>query len=79
MSPEITFDESGREFVLDAFDKAVDDDGYIIEADDGTRVLTYDGKPLKEEELGLIAEGSDIFVEDNFASIVDFVTQRTRD
>ena len=76
MCPQITFDESTDEFILDAFDKSVDSEGYIIEAETGERVLTPEGEPIPIEEFGGIAKGSEIFVQDNFVSVLNQVKRQ---
>lgn len=77
MSQEIIFDDSAVDYVLDAFEKEVDSDGYIVESDSGEKVLTPDGEEILADELAILAEGSDVFIEDNFASIVDYVLNRS--
>ena len=76
MSSELTFDDSAVEFVLDAFDNTVDEEGYIVKEDTGERILTPDGTPLTPEELGGIAKGSEIYVEDNYVSVLEYVKSR---
>lgn len=73
MSEIITFDNSAVEFVLDAFGNTVDDEGYIVKEDTGERVLTPEGKPLSPEDLGGIAKGSEIYIEDNYVSVLEYV------
>jgi hypothetical protein len=73
MSETITFDDSAVEFVLDAFGNTVDDEGYIVKEDTGERVLTPEGKPLSPEDLGGIAKGSEIYIEDNYVSVLEYV------
>ncbi|PSP56381.1 hypothetical protein BRC72_11990 [Halobacteriales archaeon QH_7_66_36] len=77
MSSELTFDDSAIEFVLDAFDNAVDEEGYIIKEDTGERILTPDGTPLTPEELGGIAKGSEIYVDDNYVSVLEYLKSRS--
>lgn len=76
MPPAITFDESATDAILDEFNKAVDEEGYIIEADTGERVLTPEGEEITKEEFAGIAKGSEIFVEDNFVSLINHVKRR---
>lgn len=73
MAPQITFDKSATELVLKQFDKTVDEEGYIIEdSENGDRVLTPEGEEIKKSELAGVAEGSQVFVEDNFVSLINF-------
>jgi hypothetical protein len=76
MSETITFDDSAVEFVLDAFDNTVDDEGYIVKEDTGERVLTPKGNPLAPEDLGGIAKGSEIYIEDNYVSVLEYVKSK---
>ena len=48
--PKITFDVSAREFVLGAFDKKLDDDGYVVEsADPEQKVIAQSGQDIRIE------------------------------
>jgi len=76
MPPTVTFDENATEFILECFEKDVDTDGYIVEADTKERVVTPEGREIKAEDLAITAEGSELFIEDNFASIVDYVERK---
>jgi len=76
MPPIVTFDENATEFILECFEKDVDTDGYIVEADTRERVVTPEGREIKADDLAITAEGSELFIEDNFASIVDYVERK---
>jgi len=76
MSPQLTFTEDATEFILEGFGKTVDEEGFIIEQESGERVLTPAGEEIEADDLGGIANGSEIFVEDNFASVVDYVEKK---
>ena len=78
MSVDITFEESAVDHVLREFDKSVDDEGYIIEEESGDRVLTPEGDELRVDDLGAIAKGSEIFIEDNFVSVLEYVETRSQ-
>jgi hypothetical protein len=78
MSIEITFGKSAVEPVLDEFDKTVDDDGLVVEQDTGNPVLTQSGNELRVENVGGIANGSEIYIENNFVSILEYVESRNR-
>ncbi|MFB6189996.1 MAG: hypothetical protein ABEJ91_00290, partial [Candidatus Nanohaloarchaea archaeon] len=62
--------------VLRIFGKETDDEGYIVERNSGERVLTPEGEPIKRDNLGMIARGSEVFVEDNFVSKLNYVKNR---
>lgn len=74
MTTDIVFERSRIDYLLDLFDKEVDDQGYIVDAKTGEKVHSSDGNPLKADDLGVVGHGSEIFVEDDFTSIVDYVT-----
>lgn len=78
MSPTLTFDQSATEFVLESFDKEVDDEGYIIDADTGERETTPSGDPIKKEEFTGVEDGSTLFLDDDFMTLVDHI-KRQRD
>jgi hypothetical protein len=72
MTPDIVFDETNIEYLLDLFDKEVDEEGYIYDPELDNRVRS-DGDPIKASELGVVGYGSEIFIRDEVDSIVDFV------
>jgi len=77
MSPELTFDDSAVEHVLDAFDKEIEQ-GFVVEQESGERVLRPDGEPVTRDDFGGIAKGSELFVENNYASILEY-TKRNKE
>lgn len=76
MSPELLFDNSALGFVLEAFGNTVDEEGYIVKEDTGERVKTRDGNPIRPEELGGIAKGSEVYIEDNYVSVLEYVKHK---
>lgn len=73
MAPNITFDESAIDHILSEFGKKIDDQGYVVEdSSEEERVLTPEGEEIRAAELAGIAKGSQIFVEDNFVSLINF-------
>lgn len=65
--------------ILDAFDKTVDELGFIVEKSDPTqRVLTSDGKELEFDRFAGIApghtKGSLRFIRDDIFSLIKFAT-----
>lgn len=76
MSSQLTFDDSAVGFVLDAFGDTVDEEGYIIKEDTGERVRTKEGTPLRPEDLGGIAAGSEVYIEDNYVSVLEYVKEQ---
>lgn len=68
---KMIFDESAREFVLEAFNKKVDADGYIVEkSNGGHRVLTPSGDEIKAGEFAGVRKGSVVFIRSDIASLV---------
>lgn len=76
MSTEITFDDSAVDFVLEAFDNSVDEQGYIVKEESGERVRTREGNPVAPEDLGAIIKGSEIYLEDNYVSVLEYVKEQ---
>ncbi len=66
----ITFDESARKTILEAFDKAVDDDGYIVEKHSRERVLSQEGEEVLEKEFAGIKKGSEVFLKSDLTSLI---------
>lgn len=73
---DVTFEKDAVDHVLASFDKAVDEDGYIIKEGTGERVQTPGGEELRAEDLAIVAHGSDLFIDDNFASLVEHVERQ---
>ncbi|MFD1527530.1 MULTISPECIES: hypothetical protein [Halobacteriales] len=68
MPQEIIFGEEKREYVLDALNREVDDDGFVVKPN-GERVLATDGEPIKADDIGYIGHGSTDFVRDDISEI----------
>lgn len=58
MAPSLTFDESAAEFVLEAFDREVDGEGYVINPKTGERETTPDGEEIHRDEFTGVEDGS---------------------
>ena len=70
----ITFDESAKELILSFFDKAVDDDGFIVEKNDKKkRVLASDGKEIQMSEFAGMKDGR--FFRTDISSILSLVDE----
>jgi hypothetical protein len=69
----ITFsgDKQTKLFVLALLNKTVDNDGYIIEVESENPVLTRKGESLHIDNFGGVRNGSEIFLEDNYVSILE--------
>ncbi len=67
----ITFDKSAKNFVLDAFDKSVDKDGYIVEKKNPKqRVIAQDGQEVEFDKFAGIKKGSQVFIKSDLVSII---------
>lgn len=72
----LTFDESAAEDVLKAFGKDVDDEGYLVDQESEERETNQDGEEIQKEHFAGIEQGSLIFVDDDFNSLVAHVNRR---
>jgi hypothetical protein len=71
MSLKITFDESTRGFVLDAFGKSIRD-GFIVEkSKPNEKVITPRGEDIPVKEFAGVRKGSVIFVKSDIVSLVE--------
>jgi len=77
MKPTLTFHVSAKKFVLDVFEKTVDQEKYIVEKDNSEqRVLTAKGEEIRLGDFAGIRHGSGIFVKSDITSLVaasDFI------
>lgn len=76
MSTTLTFDESAAEFVLESFGRAVDDEGYVIDPETGRRETTENGEDIHKDEFTGVENGSIIFLDDDFTTLVNHVKRR---
>jgi len=68
----ITFDTESKNMVLDLINKAVDQEGFIVEKDNPEqRVLTNKGEEITLDEFGGIRVGSEIFIKDNLPALME--------
>jgi hypothetical protein len=68
---KITFDDSARGFVLDAFGKK-ESGGYIVEkADACQRVLTPRGEEIPIRDFAGVRKGSAIFLTSDIISLIE--------
>lgn len=66
----ILFDKSARRDIIDLFDKSVDSENYIIEKENGQRVLSLDGEEIKIRKFAAITKGSESFVRSDLVSLM---------
>ena len=70
----VTFDKSAKKFILDSFNKSIDDNDFIVERDNPSKkVISLDGQEIKSTELGGIKKGSEIYLKSDFISIIKFL------
>lgn len=68
----ITFDKSAREFILESFNKTIDEEGFIVEkSNTEQRVRTPDGDEISELEFAGVKEGSEVFIKSDLLSIIE--------
>lgn len=67
----ITFGDGTKKDILSFFDKMVDEDGFIIEANSKEKVLSPDGQEVKIDEFAGIMGGSEIFIKSDLISIIE--------
>lgn len=68
----ITFDKSARKYILNVFNKSVDDEGFIVEKDNPEqRVLAQDGQQVEYENFAGIRKGSEIFIKSDLISLMN--------
>lgn len=66
----IVFDEKGKDFILNIFNKSTDTEGFIIEKKTKNRVLTPEGKEITKDELAVIKKGSEKFIAGDLTSLM---------
>lgn len=67
----ITFSKSATDFILNTFDKAVDEKGLIIEKNKPSqRVLAPDGQEIHVSEFAGIKKGSEVFIKSDLVSLI---------
>lgn len=77
MASEIVFKEEQVDYLLNLFDKEVDDEGYIVDVESGERASSTEDAPIKKDELGFVGHDSVHFVEDDISSIVGYLSEQT--
>jgi hypothetical protein len=74
MEKIINFGKEAKLQILEAFNKTVDENGYIVEKSNlAQKVLTIDGEELKLEDFAGIRKGSAIFIKSDLVSIINLV------
>lgn len=71
MRKVITFETKFKDFILDSFDKTVDNEGYVVEKKSSKRVITLDGSELKKEDFAGVREGSEVYIKSDLLSLIE--------
>lgn len=79
MSETLTFDESAAEFVLESFGRSVDEEGYVVDNETGERETTEGGNEIHRKHFAGVEDGSIIFLDDDFNTLVRHVKRRRGD
>lgn len=75
----IIFDEDVKDFVYKVFNKGVDKDGYIVERDSSSRVITPEGDFVRNQEFAAIIPGSEVFVTNDMPSLLKHLNREAID
>ena len=68
---KITFDQSARDFVLEAFNKKIEK-GYLVESDNPEqKVLAKDGHDIQQNRFAGIRKGSEIYIRSDIVSLIE--------
>ena len=71
MMNTILFDNSAKPFILDAFDKTINEEGVIVEkGNPDQRVFSVDGEEIEEKNFAGIKKGSEIFIKSDIISLM---------
>lgn len=71
----IVFDPDVKDFILDLFDKEEDTEGYIIERESGSRVITPNGSHIRKDEFAGVTPGSEIFLTNDLPSLLKYANR----
>ena len=67
----ITFQDSVKTFILKAFEKKVDEDGFIVESKNPKqKVLAPDGQEVTLDQFAGIKKGSEVFIKSDLLSLL---------
>lgn len=72
----MTFESEVMEHILASVGASVDEEGYVVDEEEETRITNPDGEEIKVDELAIVEDGSTIFVDDNFDSLVKHVERQ---
>lgn len=76
-STTLTFDESAADFILESFGREVDEDGFVYDPESGEyETIDENGERLNVEHFAGVEDGSIIFLDDDFTTLVEHVKRR---
>lgn len=70
-APKLLFTDKSLPLILEAFDKSINEEGFIIEKSTGELVLTPEGEEIEAKNFAGIKKGSEIFFKDDLYSIMN--------
>ena len=70
----IAFDDKSKNIILQLFNKAIDEQGYIFDIKTGVRVLTPQGEEVLGRDFAGIRKGSEIFITKDLPSLIQFAS-----
>ncbi|AAV45603.1 unknown [Haloarcula marismortui ATCC 43049] len=79
MSTTLTFDESAAEFIIESFGKTTDGEGYIVDPQRNERETTPEGNEIHIDDFAGVEKGSQLFLDDDFTTLVEHVKRRRQD
>lgn len=69
---ELVFDNELQDVVLGLLGKETNEEGFIID-ENGNQALTPQGQPVRSDEFGAIAKGSEIFIKKDIDSLIKYI------
>jgi hypothetical protein len=76
----VIFSASVKRDILEAFDRTVDENNYIVEKSNPTqKVLSPDGGEIKLEDFAGISKGSLVFIKKDLPSIIELTDKLAND
>jgi len=72
MQANITFDKTAMEFVLSAFGKSVNEEGFLVEANcPDQKVFSLSGEEIHKDDFAGIIKGSVLFIKSDLPSLIE--------
>lgn len=72
-TPKLLFDDDDATLllVLEAFNKSLDESGFIIDSNTMERVLTPEGDEIQKHQFGGMKKGSEIYLRDDLMTVIN--------